>query len=215
MFSWRRDHPVTRMVREYILKAEECMGLFRRSFETYFACGLGAEFDEMIEATHIAESFGDDLRRRIERELFARALVPESRGDILHLLERVDRVPSRADTLLHEMQAEMLRLPPALVGKFRQLVHINCETFEFLARAVQELFTGIDKVPDLAQEIDKRESSSDHLEREILRLIFSDAGIAPDQRILLRDLVLQIGSVSDLSENAADTLMIITVKRMV
>ncbi|MCX7935213.1 MAG: DUF47 family protein [Planctomycetota bacterium] len=215
MLFWRQRHPVAVMMNEYITKAEECLELFRRAFETYFALGQGSEFDEAAEAVHLVESGCDDLRRKIEAEVFTKSLIPESRGDILTLIERLDKVPSKADALLQEMRAEMLAMPAALTGKFRQLVHTNCECFQCLGRAVRELFLAIDRVPTLAEEIDKRESLSDRLEREIIRLIFSDAALAADQRILLKALAVEISRLSDLAENAADALVIVAVKRMV
>ncbi len=215
MFFWRQRHPVAVMVNEYITKAEECLEFFRRAFETYFAMGQGAEFDEAVEAVHLVESGCDDLRRKIEAEVFAKSLIPESRGDILTLIERIDKVPTKADALLQEMRAEMLAMPEALMGKFRQLVHTNCECFQCLGRAVREIFLEISRVPSLAEEIDKRESLSDRLERELIRLIFSNSALAPDHRILLKDLTVEISKISDLSENAADALVIVAVKRMV
>ena len=215
MLFWRQRHPVAVMVNEYTTKAEECIELFRRAFETYFAMGQGTEFDEAVEAVHLVESGCDDLRRKIEAEVFAKSLIPESRGDILTLLECIDKVPTKADALLQEMRAEALAMPQPLAGKFRHLVHTNCECFQCLGRAVRELFLAIDRVPGLAAEIDKRESLSDRLACEIIRLIFSDNALAPDQRILLKDLAVEISKLSDLAENAADTLVIIAVKRMI
>lgn len=215
MFAWRKEHPVARMVDAYVTKTEECLGLFLRAFETYLTLGVSGEFDELVEAEHIAESFCDDLRRDLETALFEKALIPESRGDILKLVEKIDKVPSKADALLHEVQAEMLVMPPALAGKFRETAHFNHETFRLLVQAARALFAETDKVKPLVQQIDKHESACDRIEREAIRAVFSDPDATPLQKVLLKDLAIQLSKISDLSENAADTLTIVTVKRLV
>ena len=215
MFSWRKGHVVTKMVDQYVGKAEECLTLWRQAFEEYLRNGFTAEFGNLVDQTHVAESECDDIRRNVEASLYERALIPESRGDIAFLLEAVDRIPSKADQIVHIVQLESLAMPPSLADRYSRLVELNCECFSCLAQAVRLLFTDMARVPQLALEIDKKESAADKLERELIRAVFADAGIAPDQRILLRDLVLEIDEVSDRSEHASDRLTIMTMKRMV
>ncbi|MEK0368345.1 MAG: DUF47 family protein, partial [Nitrosopumilus sp.] len=45
-------------------------------------------------------------RREIEISLYEKALIPESRGDILGLLEAVDRIPNKAESVAFQMQTE-------------------------------------------------------------------------------------------------------------
>ncbi len=215
MFGWRKGHVVTTMVEEYIEKAEHCLGAFKIAFDTYTNRGLCEPFDSLVDKTHMAESSCDDIRRRIEEALYAKALIPESRGDILNLLEAVDRVPNTADGVLHDIQDQLLEIPEEMKGKFTQLVHVNCDCFADLTKAFRLLFTEPEQIHQLTDALDKKESSADHLERDMIRAVFTNPTIAPDQRILLRDLIRQICNISDRAENAADTLHIVVVKRLV
>ncbi|MBN2713704.1 MAG: DUF47 family protein [Planctomycetes bacterium] len=215
MFSWRKGHVVTEMVEEYISKADQCLGLFKMALEARIKKGDCHEFDELAQKAHIAESTCDDIRRRVEEELYEKALIPESRGDILHLLEKLDKLPNKADAILFEVSAELLLIPQVLAKEFHQLVHTNCECFQLLVKAVRLLFTAPQEMRPLIADIDKLESSADRLEREVIRAIFASQEIAPDQKILLKDLVIQISKISDLSENVGDALSILVVKRMV
>ena len=51
------------------------------------------------------------MRREIEVMMYSKALFPESRGDILTLLETIDRVPNQAEAvvrmLLNQMSLKM------------------------------------------------------------------------------------------------------------
>lgn len=215
MFNWRKKHAVTGMVEEYVGKAEACVGLFKMAFETYLQKGLSASFDELVQKADMAETECDEIRREVEQGMYERALIPESRADIMNLLEKMDKVPSRAERILLQVQAEQLRVPEALAGKFRQLIHINCEAFDYLAQAMRLLFTDSKQVRPLVTRVGRQESAADELELEVIRLIFHTEGIPGDQRILLRDLVQQICRISDLSENCGDLLNITVVKRLV
>ena len=213
IFSGKK-HRLSQMVERYLKKTEECMKNFKKAVETYFEVGISKDFDEIIEKTHIAESLADDIRREIELNLYEKSLIPESRGDILGLLESADKVLNKAQSVLYQIQTESLRIPKFLQEDFSKLVDINIEAFKNVAKAIRTLFENLREIRDITNEIDKRESSSDRLEREIIKKIFSsDIGIG--EKILLKELVIETGSISDLSENVGDRLNIIAAKRMI
>ncbi len=213
IFSGKK-HRLSQMVERYLKKTEECMKNFKKAVETYFEVGISKDFDEIIEKTHIAESLADDIRREIELNLYEKSLIPESRGDILGLLESADKVLNKAQSVLYQIQTESLRIPKFLQEDLSKLVDINIEAFKNVAKAIRTLFENLREIRDITNEIDKRESSSDRLEREIIKKIFSsDIGIG--EKILLKELVIETGSISDLSENVGDRLNIIAAKRMI
>lgn len=215
MFFWRKDHIVTRMIEEYLIQAEACLAEWAAAFEIHAEFGVCTEFDERVDKTHVAESLCDDLRRGMEASLYEKSLVPESRGDLVFLLEALDQIPSEADEAIHELQAEQLTMPRHLAAKHLELVHLNRECFEDLAAATRALFRDLSKVAALVHVIDKKESVTDHLQHDLIRAVFADPEIAPAQRILLKEMVVRTNRVSDLSEHAGDRLMMLTVKRMV
>ena len=215
MVFWRKGHVLGAMIDEYMAKATECMDSFQSAFNAYSKEPLSAAFDGWVEKAHIAESSCDDLRRRIDADMYENALLPESRGDILTLLDSLDRVPNKAESILFQLQSELLRVPDELMGKFIQLVNLNRDAFDALADAVSLLFSDSSKVRERTDAIDKLESASDILEREILRSLFAKEDLAPDQKILLKDIVAGIGQISDRCEFAADRVTMITIKRLV
>ncbi len=68
--------------------------LFKRAVQIYLADGYGAEFEEKLQSVNRLESEADGLRRSIETQLYTQTLIPESRGDVLGLLENLDSVHS-------------------------------------------------------------------------------------------------------------------------
>ncbi len=211
-FFLSQSNKVLSMINAYISKTNECMECFKKCFGAYFADGLCEAFEELILETHRAESSADDSRREIELALYEKSLIPESRGDILGLLESVDRIPNKAESVLFQIQTESLLIPNELTPNFRKLVNINVSSYKDVAVAVDRLFQNISGVKDASLSIDKKESDSDAIERELIRKIFS-SNLDTGEKILLKELVIEIGNISDRAEDVSDRLSIIAVKR--
>ncbi|MCX8082263.1 MAG: DUF47 family protein [bacterium] len=213
-FFFSRKNRIYEMVEKYLNKMLETAELFKKAIEKYFETGLSCEFKEMIETTHLSESMADDIRREIEVEMYEKSLIPESRGDILGLLEATDEVMNKAQSVLYQIETENLKIPKELQEDFLKLIHNNISAFEMAIDGFRILFHNLKDVRERVQEVDKRESSSDRMERDLIRKIFSgiyDTG----EKILLKDLVIEIGHISDMSEEVTDRLNIVVAKRMV
>lgn len=209
-----RKNRVYEMVEKYIDQIFETANLFKKTMEKYFESGISTEFKEMIENTHISESMADDIRRAIELEMYEKSLIPESRGDILGLLEATDEVMNKAQSVLYQIETENLEIPSELKEDFLKLIHNNVSAFEVALEGFKVLFHNLKDVREKVQEVDKRESSSDKMERELIRKIFG-SNYDTGTKILLKDLVIEIGNISDMSEEVTDRLNIVAAKRMV
>lgn len=202
------------MIEEYLEKVTECMEQAQKTLFLYIEKGSCEEFDGLVAKTHMAESCSDDLRREIEISLYEKALMPESRGDILGLLETVDKIPNKAESVAFQIQIEAIRIPDEFKSELRKIININFGIFEDIKRAIRAVFKNIKEVRRITNEIDKKESSSDSMERDLIRKLFS-SDIDIGEKILLKELIIEIGSISDKAEDTADRLNIMAVKRLI
>ena len=208
-----KKNKVYEMIEKYLALVWESIEYFRKTIEIYFEKGLAREFKEMIESTHLSESLADDIRRDMELTLYEKSLIPESRGDILGLIEATDKVLNKAQSVLYQIETESLHIPDELKDDFLRLVNTNISAYESAIEGFKTLFTNINNVRDKVKEVDKKESSSDRMERDFIRKIFlSNYDIG--QKILLKELVIEVGSISDMSEDVTDRLSIVAAKRM-
>lgn len=208
-----KTNRVFKMLEDYLGATNECMKHFMEAFEECCNNGLSEKFDEAILKTHRAESISDDLRREMEIAMYEQGLIPESRGDMLGLIETFDRMLSKAESILYQMQSESLSIPDTLKPDFRKLIHLNYSIYTDVARCMEELFKDIGKVKYTANEVDKKESDSDSMERDLIKKIFSAPSFDIGQKILLKELVIEIGNISDRAEDTADRLNITAAKR--
>ena len=75
------------------------------------------EFEGYITELRAIEEKADDLRRNIEIKLYTRTLIPESRGDVLGLLESCDRVLNTTTDTLLQFSVEIPQILPSLKQK--------------------------------------------------------------------------------------------------
>ncbi|MCH7813324.1 MAG: DUF47 domain-containing protein [Planctomycetes bacterium] len=201
-------------IERYLECVDACVDAFVACIEASLADETFESLVERVAETHQAESRADDMRQEIGVLLYGKALFPESRGDILGLLEAIDKIPNRAESVVRQMQHQRFHFPPELGKQCRALVAQVQNCSRELTRAVAALFTDYNSAALLADRIGELESRADDLEFDLIGSIF-DSRRETAEKILLRDMVQAIGDIADLAENAADRVRIVAIKRKI
>jgi len=209
-----KKHQLIEMINSYLQKASECVNIFLEAFLIYLKEQDCPVFQQLVDRINQVEAEADELRRGIEITLYEKALIPESRGDILGVLESVDKIPNKAQSVILQIDTECLFIPEHFKEDFRQLAKVNSQTMGDITQAVQAVFDDIKEVRKLTVEIGIKERASDTIERRLIRKIFQSA--APlGEKILLKELIIEMGNISDRAEDAGDRLTIIAAKRII
>ena len=213
-FFWKKQQAIEDMIRQYLEAADACADKFADTFNAYADKGITPDVEALAEDTHGHESRADDIRRSIERELYGKALVPESRGDILGILEAIDRIPNKMESVLYQILLQQLSIPQEYIEDFKTLISINVEAYNLTTHAFLLLLDDMKEAIAQTDKVDARESESDRVERRLIRSIFSSSmdGAA---KILIKELVLEIGAISDRAEDACDRIALVAIKRQV
>lgn len=214
----RKQRYIQGLIGEYMDTWRACVDTFHAAWEHYLADGISERFKHLADNTHKEESRADDLRRRIELELYAKALLPESRGDLLGILETVDRLLSNVEWTLLEVQLEQLVLLDEFKETFRELgvaVHGCCVGVDEAIRALLLNGGDAEQVLQLVKRIDQLESEADHLERTAIRSIFAHGALTKGDKLQLKQVVRNLAAAADQGEAVGNRLMIASVKRRV
>ena len=214
MAFWKRQTRVEPLIDAYFEQCDTCFELLASAMDEYFQTGLGDTFSGYVSQIHQAESKADDQRREIEHLLYGKALLPESRGDILGLLETYDRLPNIAETIVFVIHNQQLKVPQAFLQAYRDLVTVNLETYQLVRKAVTILLTNPKATLHATKEVDQGESKSDQMERKLISELFQ-SDQETGMKILLKELILLIGEVSDRAERVADRVSLIAIKRQI
>jgi predicted phosphate transport protein (TIGR00153 family) len=210
-----RQRVVEKRLVEYLDHWWECIECFQKGMGAYLADGLGEELDFYYSRIDKEESKGDELRRRIEVELFAQALLPESRGDILRVLEALDLVINRAESTIRQLVIERLQVETWMNPGLSCLTKVTVKTCKTLHVMASHLMRGEDDpVGELVHKVQEAESRCDHVEQDLLGKVFA-SNLDLARKLQLKDFVRRMGTISDFAESAGDRIHIVSVKRRV
>ena len=207
-----KGRAVEKEIFEYLKLINSGKITFVNSLLEYLKTNKIKDLIASAENVHSYESKADDTKRNIEHALYGKALLPEFRGDIMRLLERLDRLPNECQTILDMIGLQNLIIPGILKEQLIELIQVNALSVDEVISLIRDLFTNPKEVEKYAKKIDQLESQSDSKERELIRKIFSSKSIDKCDRLLLKELVIEIGSLSDNAEMISDMVTIINIK---
>jgi len=207
----RKQKLIERYVFDYLNQWKICLEDFKNGMEVYLSEGIGEKFDFYVQQTHKTESRADDLRRKVEWEMYSKALLPESRGDILGFLETMDKIPNKAESLLNQIKLQKLEFPKELNQNLERIVALSWEAIQLVYEAATKLLSRNGDIHKLADEIDAKETECDHAEQDTIEKIFS-MDIEKADKILLKEFIIEMGNLTDRAEDVSDRLTILSVK---
>ena len=210
---WKKEQSVINKIKSYFEQIDRCRDCFLTTMSDLIRKGPKVDLGEQVEEVHRMEHASDMIQRAIVLELYQRALIPESRGDVLGLLEATDKVPNTFESVCWQLYLEKIRVPEVFHNRVFELVESNVEAYNLLREAVMGLFLNRDR-QDLIQKIYEQESASDRLERCLIKDIF-DAELEKAHQILLKEIVVNIGNISDFVQAVNDRLTLAIIKRRI
>lgn len=198
----------------FLDKISESGIVFRRGVKNYMK-NNEEEFSRHLEHIRILEHEADELRKTIETALYTQTLVPESRGDILALMETSDDVIDRAKDTLSEMGIERPEIPEQFKDGYVELARSTVRAMEEMVKAMRAFMRAPLNVRDYLHKVYHWEKESDRLAEELKRAIFASKDLELSQKIHLRYFALHIDTIADKAEDVADRLAIYTIKRSI
>ncbi len=187
--------------------------LFKQGIK-YFLEEQTEEFESRLVSIDTTESDADNLRRKIEKRLYTETLIPESRGDVLGLLEACDKVLNKTAETLHQFSVEIPSILPEVKNYYVELTDISVSALEEMVAAVRSYFSDINQVRDHITKVQLYESESDKIAEKIKRIVFK-SDIRLSQKMHMRYFALHIESIADEAEDVCDRLSIAAVKRFI
>jgi predicted phosphate transport protein (TIGR00153 family) len=136
------------------------------------------------------------------------------RADIYRLMAAIDRIANAAEEASFFFFQERPDIPPELHPAIRTMIEGAGESFRALERALRGYVKPggkIKKIREHVRSVSELESSVDEMEASIVKQIFA-ADLELARKLHLRDCVRHIAGVADRCEDAADELMLTSLK---
>jgi len=186
--------------------------IFSQGAEAYLQ-GNTTDFKRKLKEIIEVEHAGDDLRRSIQQYLYTKTLIPESREDVLQLLEDMDSLLDRFKGALWRMEIENLHIENVFHEDFKLLITAVVESVEAIVRAARAFFKNISSVSDHLDKVYYWESESDKISTRLQMAIFRKEDLRLSHRMLQREFARHLDKIADRAEDVADRLNIYVIKR--
>jgi uncharacterized protein len=212
MLFINRQREIQDKMTMYCCQVSTCIMLFKEALLKHCQ---NADFEQLrtdFIRLHSAESLADDILKEIQVLMYGKSLFPESREDIMQLLNAMDNVPNRTEKSLQEILIKHIQIPEIMTGGLLQLADICCLCVNTMVDSAENLFKDFANAASSIDKIDKLESEADELEARIIEKVFS-LDLKDLDKLLFCNLVRYISSICDRAESAANLIHIIVVKR--
>lgn len=213
MFFGKKEMAIIQLFEEHL----EYIGRTLENLEKVFLAILHNDetsIEIYAEEVHKMESAADSKRREMENAMYQGAFLPNFRGDFLGLAESFDKVANEAENVVDQIVLQNLIISDDLKGDLLKQVQLSVETYRVCREAAVNLFQELDVAEEKIKETEKLENIEDSHERALVKKIF-EKDISLAEKRQLRELVISIGNIANLSEDCSDRMEIIVLKRRV
>ncbi len=163
---------------------------------------------EKVDRVCSLESRADDLKRKIEENMYSGAFLPGSRRIILNFAERVDDIADAAqDAARILIFLEKRGIPKDLSNLLELELQDGLETIDILRKSITDL-RDVDEIRLAIERIREKEHESDEIANKIYSTLYGNVK-DPIAILLISKLTTYIGAISDKAEDAADALSLI------
>jgi hypothetical protein len=211
MVFWKKQRVIETLVLRHAQCVDEALSYFQEALSAYLE-GETKKASELALETHQAEGRADDVRREVEAELLGGALLARSRGEVLEVIEGVDKLANAGEAALDYLLLQRVRIPEEIKPILREIMVKNQEIFEEVKQALQLLFQDMSQALEHTKAIEIKEGEVDHLERSVIKQLFKmDIDLA--EKIQMRGLVEELVELSDRAEDLSDRIDIMIAER--
>jgi len=210
---FNRTNELIRKIDQFIDLTAQSSLLFKLALKLYLEKRYD-EFENRFISIKQIENQADAVRKDIESQLYEQTLIPESRGDVLGLLENMDYIADSAKSTMLEFSIEKPWVPENIGKGMLDLAEPVNKAVESLVYAVRAYFYDINAVKDHLHLVKFYEREADSQTEKIKRDLFAmDIDLACKTQ--LGGFIRRIDNLADEALQVADRLNIATIKRVV
>jgi len=218
LFGWfapKRGEQVLQMVEDHLDLTEKAVIALHRMVEVAADCDKDACKQAFLDISEM-EMAADTLRRKMVRELTEGDMFPEERDDLMELVRAADWIADwskEAGRILNIIPFD--KTTDEIKTATLNMVKANVDCVKVLKQSIDALPTDPKKSLSLADEVEMLEETIDDLYGEVRRHFATEEfpEFSTGALILLNEFFDAIETIADWSENTADIVRAIAVRR--
>ena len=173
------------------------------------------QFQSNLQLITTLEDRADEIKRSIEANLYKNSLIPEYRGDVLNLIDKIDDLADTSKENLYQFDIEVPKIPIEMKDDYIQLTEASLLSVKEVLPAVRGFFHQSEEVKERINKVYFYEKEVDKIAYRLKRKLFKDIKMLKfSEKIHLRYFALHIQQISDIAKKVADIVNILIMKRM-
>ena len=172
------------------------------------------QFQSNLQLITTLEDRADEIKRSIEANLYKNSLIPEYRGDVLNLIDKIDDLADTSKENLYQFDVEVPKIPLEMKDDYIQLTEASLLSVKEVLPAVRGFFHQSEELKERINKVYFYEKEVDKIAYRLKRKLFKDIKMLKfSEKIHLRYFALHIQQISDIAKKVADIVNILIMKR--
>jgi predicted phosphate transport protein (TIGR00153 family) len=208
----KKDLDIGKQIHDFTEQVSEGAMLCKGGVDAYLKGNIEA-LRASITCITDTERQADKLRRALEQHIDLETMIPESRSEVMQLVEGIDLFLSHFKGLVSQLEIESPVFGDGLHADFRKLLEYAVEAVEADVRSCRSFFCNIHAFADDIHKVAFWKREAQEASIRFQRRIFSQEGLTLSQKMHLRSFSRQIDRIAEDAEAVADRLNICVGKR--
>ena len=197
---------------EFLDKVSEASMLVEKTILHYIAQGPDELLEDRLEQIFTIEARADEVRRSIATVMYTQMLMPDTRGDILNLLNDLDNVVDDSTHFIAGIAIGRPEIPSEFHAGFEELTQEVMKSTQFMIQAARAYFKEPHAVRDYVHKISFHETESTKITLRLGKAIF-DSEMSLEHKRYLVDIAVRIRELASHADDVGDQTAIFAVKR--
>jgi len=209
----------TRTTKNLIIRIDEFIDnidigllVFKEAMKSYLEKDIET-FERLLHKVDSLEHSADRLQREIENEMIIHSILPQSRDEVVRLIDMLDEIIDSIQDLLGDIDIERPVIPDEVKNNFNTIAITSASAAEELVPAARAYFRAPYTVREKLLKVYYYESETDKLVAQTKKTIFRDMNnLHLAEKNQLRYLINNIENISNYAQKAADKLSAMAIR---
>lgn len=212
ILPFKRTGTLISEIDEYIDKVAEAVMVLEQTTLHYAQAGADEQLEERWEQIRAIEDRADALRRGIANVMYSEMLMPDTRGDVLGLLDEVDTTLDDCTHLVAALLIERPEVLPEFNDGFRSIVSEAIKAVQAMLQAARAYFKDPNSVRDHVHRISFHNKEATAIVLRVGKAIF-DSDLPLERKRQFTDRIVMVRELASHAEDIGDQVAIFAVKR--
>jgi predicted phosphate transport protein (TIGR00153 family) len=212
LFIHKREKHIVNNIKRHADLVAETVKVFLKAL-SYYIDGDLEKSKILTMETHNREKEADHYKREINKEMYEGAFMPSVREVLFIALDFIDKVANEAEKGGDFLTLIEPEIPQEIKEYLKKMIELTKLCADKLKDGIYNLFINAQEVFEDTKQIEHLEGEVDKYVWKSIETVFNDEKIVKfSEKMMLRELILNVNALTNRMEDASDRLDVIALK---